>query len=95
MLAPQQCLDAMGKAKYFSTLDCISAFWNIPVSKTTQELTAVNFPWGKFAFTGMPMGMQAASAHYQRSAPMRRRCGDRSQGGRQDSAATARVCPLV
>ena len=63
----QQCLDAMGKAKYFTTLDCISAFWNIPVSKTTQELTAVNFPWGKFAFTGMPMGMQAASAHYQRS----------------------------
>ena len=55
----QQCLDAMGKAKYFSTLDCISAFWNIPVSKKTQELTAVNFPWGKFAFTGMPMGMQA------------------------------------
>ena len=63
----QDTLDKVGTAKYFASLDCLKAFWQIPNSKETQPKTAINFPWGKFEMTSMPMGMQAASATFQRT----------------------------
>lgn len=62
----QEAIDTIGKAKYFSSVDALSAFWQIPCSAETQPKTAINFPWGKFEMTVMPMGAQAASATYQR-----------------------------
>ena len=62
----QDCIDRIGNASYFASLDVLKAFWQIPNSTTTQPKTAVNFPWGKYEFRTMPMGMQAASATYQR-----------------------------
>ena len=63
----QDALDRIGSASYFASLDCLKAFWQIPNSKSTQSKTAINFPWGKWEFTTMPMGMQAASATFQRT----------------------------
>ena len=40
----QQCLDAMGKARYYTTLDSIHAFWHCPVADGSLQFTAVNFP---------------------------------------------------
>ena len=60
-------LAKLKKARYFASLDCLKAFWQIPNSKTTQPKTAINFPWGKYEMTSMPMGMQAASATFQRT----------------------------
>ncbi|RPG35591.1 MAG: hypothetical protein CBB72_005435, partial [Muricauda sp. TMED12] len=62
----QDTLDRLGKSRYFASLDCLKAFWQIPCSPSTQPKTAVNFPWGKWEMTVMPMGMQAASATFQR-----------------------------
>ena len=62
----QECIDHIGQAKYFASFDVLKAFWQIPNSAATQPKTAVNFPWGKYDFVTMPMGMQAASATYQR-----------------------------
>ena len=62
----QECIDRIGRAKYFASFDVLKAFWQIPSSVTTQPKTEVNFPWGKYDFVTMPMGMQAASATYQR-----------------------------
>ncbi|MDC0525355.1 DNA cytosine methyltransferase [bacterium] len=62
----QDTLDRIGEAKYFASLDCLKAFWQIPNSEATQPKTAINFPWGKYEMTSMPMGMQAASATFQR-----------------------------
>ena len=61
----QDTLDRIGLAKFFASLDCLKAFWQVPNSKRTQKKTAINFPWGKFEMTCMPMGMQAASATFQ------------------------------
>ena len=63
----QDTFDKIGKAKFFASLDCLKAFWQIPNSKGTQPKTAINFPWGKWEMTSMPMGMQAASATFQRT----------------------------
>ena len=70
----QDTLDKIGKAKYFSSVDALCAFWQVPCSARTQPTTAVNFPWGKWEFTTMPMGIQAGSATYQRI--MDSLCGD-------------------
>ena len=40
----QDTLDKVGKVKFFASLDCLKAFWQIPNSKTTQPRTAINFP---------------------------------------------------
>ena len=60
------CIDRIGDARYFASFDVLKAFWQIQNSASTQPKTAVNFPWGKWEFRTMPMGMQAASATYQR-----------------------------
>ena len=62
----QDTIDRIGQAKFYASLDCLKAFWQIPCSERTQQKTALNFPWGKFEMTCMPMGMQAASATFQR-----------------------------
>ena len=59
-------LDRIGRSKFFSSIDALTAFWQVPCSKRMQPTTAVNFPWGKWEFTTMPMGIQAGSATYQR-----------------------------
>ena len=59
-------LEKMKKAKFFSAFDSNSAFWQIPTADCTMNITAVQFPWGRYAFTTMPMGLQQASATYQR-----------------------------
>eukprot|EP00975_Prorocentrum_lima_P008597 1837846-Prorocentrum_lima.AAC.1 len=68
----QDCLDAIGRAKYFTSLDMLSAFWQIPCHEDTREICAVNFPWTngvqrKWQFNTMAMGLQAASATFQRT----------------------------
>lgn len=64
----RSCMDALSKSKYYSTLDMIAAFWQIPLSKASRQFTAVNFDFGKYEFTTMPMGLQAASAIFQKCA---------------------------
>ena len=62
----QECMDRIGNATHFASLDVLKAFWQIRNSTSTQPKTAINFPWGKWEMRTMPMGMQAASATYQR-----------------------------
>ena len=62
----QDTLDRIGKAKFFASLDCLKAFWQIPCSPSTQQQTDINFPLGKWELTAMPMGQQPASAHLPR-----------------------------
>ena len=68
----QDCIDAIGRAKYFTSLDCLSAFWQQPNSPATAEVCAVNFPWEngmqrKWQFNVLPMGLQPASFAFQRT----------------------------
>ena len=58
-------LESMGKAKFWTCVDCISSFFQVMTSPCTVEMTAVQFPWGKYQWNCMPMGLQAASATFQ------------------------------
>ena len=61
-----EILDALGKSKYFSSIDCTSGFLQIPVKFEDQAKTAFSTREGQFKYTRMPFGLKGAPATFQR-----------------------------
>lgn len=60
-------LDKLRDAKYLSSLDIKSAYWQVPVSEESKPLTAFTVPGrGLFQFRRMPFGLHNAPATWQR-----------------------------
>lgn len=55
----------LGK-KYFTTLDLVRAYYNVPVEESDIPKTAVITPFGLFEFTRMQFGLCNASQSFQR-----------------------------
>ena len=56
----------LSKAKFFSTLDIVKFYHNIPLSTESQELTATITPWGLYQYETLPMGLSDAGAVAQK-----------------------------
>lgn len=60
-------LDKLRDARYLSTLDIKSAYWQIPIADESKPLTAFTVPSrGLFQFKRMPFGLTNAPAVWQR-----------------------------
>lgn len=60
-------LDKLRDARYLTTLDIKSAYWQIPLSKESKPMTAFVVPnRGLLQFRRMPMGLHNAPATWQR-----------------------------
>lgn len=59
-------LDALRGNSYFSILDMLSGFWQIPVVKNDRDKTAFVTPDGLFQFKVMPFGLTNSPATFQR-----------------------------
>ena len=62
----EDTLDALGGAKFFSTLDLCSGFHQLPMSSQDREKTAFTTQDGHFHFTRMPFGVCNGPSSFQR-----------------------------
>jgi transposase InsO family protein len=61
------CLDSLGSARYFTTVDANSGYWQINVAKEDREKTAFTSHRGLFQFLRMAFGLKTAPATFQRA----------------------------
>lgn len=62
-----QTLDKLRDARFLTSLDIKSAYWQIPVAESSKQLTAFTVPnRGLFQFRRMPFGLHNAPATWQR-----------------------------
>ncbi len=61
------CIDSLGEAKIFTTLDCNSGYWQIPIEESDRHKTAFVSHMGSYHFARMPSGLTDAPASFQRA----------------------------
>jgi Reverse transcriptase (RNA-dependent DNA polymerase) len=61
-----ECIDSLGDARIFTTLDCNSGYWQIPVRPVDREKTTFTSHEGLYWFLRMPLGFRNAPVTLQR-----------------------------
>ena len=61
-----ESLDALAGSRYFSTLDLVSGYWQVPMDKDAQERSAFITRTGLWKWKMLPFGLTSAPATFQR-----------------------------
>jgi len=65
-----ECIDYLGNARLFSTLDCNAGYWQIPVAEEDKRLTAFTCHSGAWQCVRLPFGLCNAPATFRRAMDM-------------------------
>ena len=63
---PRHILDCLCGDSYFTSLDCASAYWAVPIDERDRPKTAFSTPRGHYEMTRMAFGLCNSQATYQR-----------------------------
>ena len=63
----EDCLDSLGEAQFFSTLDCNWGFWQIPLAEQDRHKTAFTTFAGPYQYKRILFGLCNTPATYQRT----------------------------
>ena len=61
-----ESLDALAGSKFFSTLDLVSWYWQVPLDEDAQEKSAFATRSGMWKWRVLPFGLTSAPATFQR-----------------------------
>ena len=61
------CIDSLGDAAVFTTLDCNSGYWQILVAPEDRDKTTLTTHMGTFRHLRLPFGLKGAPATFQRA----------------------------
>lgn len=67
LLRMDECIDSLGEAKLFSTLDCNAGYWIVQVAPEDWGKTAFVRHRGSFRYKRMPFGLTNAQVTFQRA----------------------------
>jgi len=63
----EDCIDSLGDARVFSTLDCNAGYWQVPTAPDDIEKTAFTSHMGTNEYLKMAFGLTNAPATFQRT----------------------------
>ena len=63
----EDCLDLIGDAKVFTSLDCAAGYWQVPLRRADGEKTASTTHAGVYYWLSMPFGLTNPPATFRRA----------------------------
>jgi len=65
ILEPEDILNEVKGAKFFSKIDLTNAFLQLPISDNSKQLVTINTPYGLFRYNFLPFGLSVSPSIFQ------------------------------